>query len=309
MTHTTLRQPPAAFRLSAAFRSAIAGAVICAVTAFANGADELSIAEQLYSQHLDVSYRNPSSIGAAYFPETVFGSYGTTDVVEAYADLCVFTFDDFLLGRLDLWAFARVTGFIENPEMTSLPDALIHAGLDLGHTLRFDNGWSSEMRVAPSISSDIAEPKFGCLLTFNLYFAADPTLSFKIGGTYRPGWDVEYMPNAGIVWQPAEELRVEAGVPKSKITLLGNYMISPFATFEWRNVTYGLSGKEGIPKELTAEEMFVTAGIALCPMRTWTLTGEYGKFSRRKIGASVAENTTVELSKDSFFRVMLRSEF
>ncbi|MCL1909996.1 MAG: hypothetical protein FWG05_03565 [Kiritimatiellaeota bacterium] len=264
---------------------------------------------ELYSQHLDAPRRNPYSYGGSYLPKTSFGTYGTTDVVEVSADLRIFKFDNFLLGTIDLWGFGRAMGFIENPDMSSLPDALIEAGLDLGLAWRSEIGWSLEVRAAPGMYSDIAAPAFGCPLTLNLYFCADPTLSFQIGGTYRPGWGIPFMPNAGVAWQPVDEIRVEAGVPRSKLTLFGDYMISPFATFEWRNTTYGLSGKDEIPDNLTYEEMFLTAGISFCPMRTWSLTGEYGKFLHRHLNADVVEDSNIDLSRDSFFRVMLKSEF
>ena len=265
----------------------------------------------LFSQHLDTPRLSAYTYGGAYIPETVFGPYGTSDVIEVSFDFRLFKYDDFLAGTIDLRAFGRVTGFLSNPEMSNLPDALLQVGLDLGMAWRFDNGWSTEIRAAPGIYSDAVAPAFGIPATLNFYFAVNPQLSIQLGGTIRAGWDIPFMPNIGIAWQPADEIRIEAGVPKSKITLFGDWMLSPFATFEWRNTTYALDQdiEKLVPEDLTLDEMLVTAGIAFCPMRTWTLTAEYGKFIQRELSADVSEDTSIDLSKESIIRIMIKGEF
>jgi len=271
--------------------------------------DEFDIAAFFHSQHLDENRRHPFSLGVSFSPETEFEQYGTADIGELAAEFRVLRLDKILYGNFDLWVFARGTAFLNNPDMTNLPDVLLQAGVDLGMWWRFDNGWSWEIRTAPGIYSDIASPAFGAPLTLNSYFCADPTLSFQIGATFRQNWKNIIMPNLGVAWQPVEEIRIEAGIPRSKITLFNNYYISPFATFEWRNDTYTLSGKGDVPHELTYEEIALTAGVAVSPMLAWSLTAEYGVYLHRQISASVKENTTVEMSKNNFFRFMFKSEF
>ena len=267
------------------------------------------LSEDLYSQHLDVP-RHPAYIYSGLFsPETQFGPYGKTDIAEAFFDFNLFKDDDFLMGYIDLHMFAGLTYFLENPDMSNLPDALLAAGIDLGMCWRFQNGWSMEVRAAPGIYSDITTPKFGVPLTLNYYFAVDPTLSIQLGGTLRPGWDIPLIPNVGIAWQPNEELRLELGVPKTRITFLPEYMISPFAAFEWRDTTYGMSGKDGVPDSLTLDDMMISGGLTICPMRTWTLSAEYGKFLQRELSASVAEDNAIKLSKEVFFRICIKGEF
>ena len=241
----------------------------------------------------------------------MFGPYGTSDVIEVGIDIRLFKIEEFLAGALDARLFARATGFLDNPEMSNLPDALLGAGIDIGMAWRFINGWSTEIRVAPGIYSDIAAPAFGIPATLNFYYAATPHLSLQLGGTVRPGWDIPFMPNVSLAWQPSDELRIEAGVPRSQITLLTDYMISPFATFEWRNTTYALEKDEtkGTPEDLTLDEMLLTAGVAFSPLKNWTITAEYGAFLQRELSADVSENTALELSKESFIRVAIKGRF
>ena len=266
------------------------------------------ILAQLHSQHLDEPRRAPQSYTAIYSPKTAFEGYGETDVGEFAVDLRLVDLD-YGFGRFDLRLFGHATAFFENPDMSNLPDALLEAGADLGFNIRFDNGWSWEIRAAPGVYSDVVAPAFGIPLTLNSYFAADPTLSFQIGATYRHDWAVPVVPNLGVAWQPAEEVRIEAGIPKSKLTLFGNYAISPFATFEWRSITYAMSGKDGAPKDLTFEDMIMTAGVSISPLLTWSVSAEIGTYLHRHLSASVSENTTVHMSKENFFRFAIKTDF
>ncbi len=265
--------------------------------------------EDLYSQHLDANVRPVYAYGGAYTSDTEFGPYGITDIVEANLEFRLFKFDEFLGGRFDAWLSGHLMYFIDNPGIDALPDALIDSGIDVGQTWRFVNGWSTEFRVAPGIYSDITSPDFSIPITLNFYFAVNPQLSIKLGGTYRPNWDIPVMPNVGLAWQPVEMFRLEAMLPKSKVELFPGYMISLFGTFEWRNVTYTLSDEPGMPDALTLDDMLVTAGVGLCPFGDYTITGEIGTFVQREMSADVDENEAFDLSKEQFIRVMLKGSF
>ncbi len=108
--------------------------------------------------------------------ETEFGPYGATDMAEVDLEFRLFRFDEFLWGSFDAWVDAHAIGFIENPDMDALPDAVVDAALDIGQHWRFVNGWSTEVRAAPGIYSDVADPAFGVPVTLNFYFAVNPDL-------------------------------------------------------------------------------------------------------------------------------------
>ena len=266
--------------------------------------------DDLYSQHLDAEVRDIYAYGASYVSETQFGPYGATDIVDAELEFRMFKFDGFLWGTFDAWVNAHGMYFLENPDMESLPDAIIDANFDIGQTWRFVTGWSTEIRAAPGIYSDITSPAFSMPLTLNFYYAFHPQLSVQLGGTFRSGWDIPVMPNVGLAWQPHDVFRLEAGVPKSTISLFPRHILSVFGTFEWRNVTYALDDEEaGSPEDMTLDDMLVTAGVALCPLGDYSLTAEVGKFIQRELSADVAENNAIDLSKEQFIRVMINGGF
>ena len=265
--------------------------------------------DDLYSQHLDANVRNVYSYGAAYVGETQFGPYGVTDMVDADLEFRLFKFDEFLGGKFDAWGTGHLIYFIENPGMGSLPDGLIDASLDVGQTWRFVTGWSTEFRAAPGIYSDVTAPSFGIPVTINFYYAFCPELSLQLGATYRPDWDFPVIPNIGFAWQPFDAFRLEAMCPRSRVVLFPGYILSFFGTYEWRNITYTLSGDDGGPEDITLDDMFVTAGAALTPFGDYSLVGEYGVFIERELSADVAENNAIDLSKESFIRVMIKGSF
>jgi hypothetical protein len=266
--------------------------------------------QDLYSQHLDADRHPVYTFGVMYTKDTEFGSFGMTDMVEANLEYRLFRFDNFLWGSIDAWAVAHGIYFIDNPGMKAIPDCLLDAGIDLGVWWRFVNGWSTEFRAMPGIFSDITEPAFGIPLTFNMYYAFDPTLSLKLGATYRPGWDIPVMPSLGIAWEPVDVFRLEAMLPKSKVTLFPNHMVSFFGTFEWRNITYALDDSDpAMPDKLTLDDMMISAGVALSPMRDYSIVGEYGMFVGRELSADVETDRAIDLSKEPFFRIMIQGSF
>ena len=264
----------------------------------------------LFSQHLDAKRRPVYSYGGGYVAETEFGTYGVTDMAEANLEFRLFRFDNFLWGHFDAWVVGHGIYFIDNPGMEAIPDGLIDAGIDVGLWWRFVNGWSTEIRAMPGVFSDVTQPTFGIPITLNAYYAFNPQLSLKLGATYRPGWDIPVMPSAGIAWEPVDFLRVEAMLPKSKITLFPDHVLSFFGTFEWRNVTYALSDDDpSMPDKLTLDDMLVTGGVALSPMGDYSIVGEYGVFIARELSADVEKDKAIDLSEESFIRVMLQGSF
>ena len=264
----------------------------------------------LFSQHLDAKRRPVYSYGGGYVAETEFGTYGVTDMAEANLEFRLFRFDYFLWGHLDAWVVGHGIYFIDNPGMEAIPDGLIDAGIDVGLWWRFVNGWSAEIRAMPGVFSDVTQPTFGIPITLNAYYAFNPQLSLKLGATYRSGWDIPVMPSAGIAWEPVDLFRVEAMLPKSKITLFPDHVLSFFGTFEWRNVTYALSDEEpSMPDKLTLDDMLITGGVALSPMGDYSIVGEYGMFISRELSADVEKDRAIDLSEESFIRVMLQGSF
>lgn len=262
----------------------------------------------LYSQHLD--FGSPSyCFSAAYQTDTEFGPYGTTDIIEGDVALNLGQIDGILYGSLGVLANAHAFYFVDNPNMSSLPDSLMDAYLEPYFLIRFMEGWSWRFAARPGIYSDTTAPEFGVPILVEAYFAASPAVSFVIGGQYRPGWDIPFIPNVGVIFGYEDLLRVELGCPRSRIDLFPTHILSFFAEGEWSNVTYALDDGNGVPEDLTWDEIKVSAGASLRILGTWVVTGEIGTYLERELSADVAENHAMDLSKEPFVRVSLSSSF
>ena len=262
----------------------------------------------LYSLHLDVA--RPSYVFSGSFQtDTQFGPYGSTDIAEGEAFFDFGKIDGILWGTFGLTGHAHGLYFIDNPNMSSLPDGLVDAYVEPSFVIRFTNGWSWRVAAQPGLYSDVTGPSFGCPASVEAYFAASPAFSIVLGGTIRPGWDIPFVPTVGLRFSYEDMLRIELGCPRSRIDLFPGYILSFFAQGEWSNITYGLEGKNGIPEDLTWDEIRVSAGASLRILGTWIVTGEIGTFLERELSADVAENHAMDLSKEPFVRISVSSSF
>lgn len=278
---------------------------LLSLSAVSGRSDELP---DLFSLHLDVE--RPSYVfSGAFQSDTQFGPYGATDIAEAEAFFDFGKIDGILWGTFGLTGHAHGLYFVDNPGMNSLPDGLVDAYVEPSFTIRFVNGWSWRFAAQPGLYSDVTEPSFGCPVSVNAYFAASPDFSIVLGGTVRPGWDIPFIPTVGLRFSYEDMVRIELGCPRSRIDLFPGYVLSFFAQGEWTNVTYALEGKNGIPEDLTWDEIRVSAGASLRILGTWIVTGEIGTYLEREISADVAENNAMDLSKEPFIRVSVSSSF
>ncbi len=278
---------------------------LLSLSAVSGRSDELP---DLFSLHLDVE--RPSYVfSGAFQSDTQFGPYGATDIAEAEAFFDFGKIDGILWGTFGLTGHAHGLYFVDNPGMNSLPDGLVDAYVEPSFTIRFVNGWSWRVAAQPGLYSDVTEPSFGCPVSVNAYFAASPDFSIVLGGTVRPGWDIPFIPTVGLCFSYEDMVRIELGCPRSRIDLFPGYVLSFFAQGEWTNVTYALEGKNGIPEDLTWDEIRVSAGASLRILGTWIVTGEIGTYLERELSADVAENNAMDLSKEPFIRVSVSSSF
>lgn len=270
----------------------------------------LSFAEiDLTSQHLDIE-ESSFFLRGMLTTETEFGSYGKTDVAEGEIGFSLGKIDGFLWGTLGLRGDAHAYWFLDNPGLDAVPDALLDLSITPCYTIRFMTGWSFAFSASPGIYSDPENPAFSCPFTINSYFAACPELSFLIGATFRPGWDIGFMPNLGLAWQPDEKFRLVLGCPESRIDIFPGHIVSFFGTVKWRNVTYALDDEiKGLPDSLTMDDIYATGGVSLRWFGSWYLMGEVGTFLERELSADVNKDKAIKLSKEPFVRISLQSVF
>lgn len=258
--------------------------------------------EELVCQTLDAQNHPLSFATATFSPEAQFGDFGKAATFEFEGAWRMFAFEEFLAGYLEGSLDARFLSYLSNPDMSALPDVATHLALDLSPSWRFVNGWSMEWRVAPGIYSDIAAPQFNCPTTLNFHYAVTPQLGGLGGLTVRPGWDLPVMPNLGLAWQPNPAFRLEAMLPRSQVVLSPFEAFAVFGTLEWRNFDFALDDEEGGPEAYTVDEWLATAGLAIGMDPDNRLTVEFGTYLGRELSADVAENSTVEISKEWLLR-------
>lgn len=268
-----------------------------------------SAGDGIYWQHLDPQ-PVPFAFGGLYTADTEFEGYGKTDMVEGFLDINFVPIEDFLFGELELGLRAHGYGFIDNPDMKAVPDALLAASVNAAYVIRFDNGWAWRIWGRPGVYSDPSAPAFGCPAGLSLYFAATDDFCIELGAAVRPGWDIPVIPNVGFKFRPSDLLELEVGCPKSRLVLFPDHILSFFATLEWRNTTYMLDDEDKhLPDKLTMDDLPVSAGVSLRILGRLTVAGEIGTFLEREISADVAKDKGVDMSKDPFVRVTIGSVF
>ena len=266
-------------------------------------------ADGLYWQHLDPK-PVPFTLGGMFSEDVEFKGYGKTDMVEGFLSVNFEPVDGFLWGELELGVWAHAYGFIDNPDMEAVPDALLDASFDVAYAVRFDNGWAWRLSARPGVYSDPSAPAFGCPAGLSFFFCPTDELSFEIGGTFRPGWDIPVIPNVGLKYRPSDVFELELACPKSHVVLFPEHILSVFATVEWRNATYGLDDDDKtMPDELTMDDVLATAGVSLRVLGRFAITGEIGTFLEREMSADVEKDNALDLSKEPFVRVAFTGLF
>lgn len=261
------------------------------------------IPAELFSQTLDAHVHPLSCLLLTLTPESDFGTFGEAATLELEGALRIFAFEEFLGGYLEGAFNLRLLGYLDNPGLEALPDVAAHLALDLVTSWRFWNGWSLELRAAPGLYSDIAEPQFNCLATVNLHYTVHPTLAFLGGVTVRPDWDLPVFPNVGLAWQPHEVFRVEAMLPRSRVLLSPFRGLALFGTLEWRNFDFALQDEPGFPEAFTVDEWLATAGIAVGTGEDTRLTAEFGTYLSRELRADVVSDSTVPIAEEWLVRI------
>jgi len=264
---------------------------------------------EVFSQTLDADEHPLSFASLTFVPESQFGDYGKSSTLEFESALRLFAFEEFLAGYLEGFARARLYSFLSSADISALPDVAAHLAFELAVSWRFVNRWSLELRAAPGMYSDISAPDFNCPATINLHYAFSPTLAGVAGVTLRSGWDLPVMPQIGLAWEPADFFRIEAMLPRSRVMLAPFEVLTLFAALEWRNFDFELDDKPGMPEAITINEWTASAGLSIKVTDHSRLVLEGGTFLVRELKAKVAENSTLDLSKEPFFRLGWQGTF
>ena len=237
-------------------------------------------------QILDGSSDSVYSLGLAFVPESRLSGHDEMRIAEFDGACELGYFRDVWLGDIDVSLDLDGKVFFSSGGI-QLPDQLVVLAADVGWTWRYVNGSALQVRAAPGIYSDIEELSFRSfdmplsaagVMTFNPYISA------TVGLQLRPGFERIFMPIVGLVWGPADWLRVEATLPEAKAICHWNDVWSTYVGWAWESMTYTIREKGDFDrKKMTMENYRTTIGASYAVSDALRVIGEIGALSERTI--------------------------
>lgn len=271
---------------------------------------EDSYSDKAFSQWFDNNISPQFFLRAGLIEETQFGLYGKTDIGILDFKCRIFDAVDFLPGAtLDLWVFGDGLYFFDNPNIQYFPDSLISTGVDVGLWWRFANGFSWEFRCAPGIYSETSAAKFSYTGSINLHYTWSEEICFLLGIMYRPDWDIELFPCAGLLWQPNDSVRLLLGVPQTRVDLLPRHIVNFFGIISWNNTTYWLDSNKNNVETLTLDAVRASIGATLTLFDDLELTAEFGTHFHNEFKSEGIGKETIDLDNSTFIRASIGNHF
>jgi hypothetical protein len=238
-----------------------------------------------YCQILDSPSEAMCEVGTTLLPDSRFGDYGSSTLLELEGRWEFAYLRDIARGDVDVDLRVLTTLFFGSAGL-QLPDQLAKIAVDAGWTRRCENGFSFVVRAAPGIYSDIEKIALDVLfmpVSCTIIRAFSPELSGKAGLEIRPGFDRTIMPLVGIAWEAREDIRLEAQLPKSRLVYFMEKDLYAHAALEWRNTSYRLREKGSYDRDMmTIEDFRLSFGLTHRMSDELHITGEIGRcFDRR----------------------------
>ncbi len=223
------------------------------------------------------------------------------------ADLLYFR--EVLLGDLDIrLRFQSVIPL--NGGGLKLPDQLLAVSLDNRWTWRYVNDTAFQWRFEPGFYSALESLSLESLampMTFAGIKTIDSTLSAVAGISLRLGFEREFMPVAGVVWQPTTDFRLEAMVPESHII----YYVRPgwglYARWAWESMTYRLPDDSHARTRITFESKRLALGLTREINPEFRVGGELGVVNGREI--EFGRGGTADVDPTAYLRVGISGAF
>jgi hypothetical protein len=194
-------------------------------------------------------------------------------------------FREVLLGDLDIrMQFQSVVPL--NDAGLKLPDQLLMVAFDNRWTWRYVNDTAFQWRFEPGFYSaldSLSLESFAMPMTFTGIRTIDSSLAAVAGVAVRFGFEREFMPVAGVVWQPSPIFRLEALLPESRLVyhVLPEWAVQ--ARWAWESVTYQLPDDRDERKRVTFESTLVAIGLTREITPELRMTGELGLLNGREI--------------------------
>jgi len=191
-----------------------------------------------------------------YIPDSIVQRAGETTVTELGANWNLAYFRDVLPGDIDV-AFHMETFWFGDDVHGLLPDQLAKLAFDVGYTQRLRDGIALQGRIYPGYYGDFEEFGFDALfMPFSVAVISsfDPQASWILGLDVRPSFQQVVMPRVGIAYEASKALRIEAGLPDSRITCFISDSFSLNTGFEWNNTSFAMDDSTEDPRDLATVE-------------------------------------------------------
>jgi len=260
-------------------------AVAAAALAMQAAADDYTV-EPPYCQILDGTRTPVYRVALGYTTAERFEGYDRSGLLELDADWQGAYFRDILWGNIDT-AFGLRTALILDSVGLQLPDQLVGLWLRGRWTLRTIEGTAFRVGARPGLYSD-AEELSGDGLYVPFHLAAiqsfSPELSGIVGVEVRPGFDREFFPIAALAWQPSPLVRVEVGVPESRLEWSVAQYWTAHAGFLWNNETFALREKGDYDRQsITVEDYTGSVGVSYAVSDSVSIRFDLGRRWHRSV--------------------------
>lgn len=267
---------------------------------------------QILDRHIANSYEALFEV----VPESDFDDYGETGLVEFGAKWReVLFYRDILMADIDMDIGLNTILFFRSAGL-KLPDQLLELSADVGWTWRYVNGTALQFRLMPGVYTDIEKIDSDSLfLPFSLagVYSFHPSISGIAGLGIRAGFEREVMPILGIEWEMAEWLRLEAGLPESRLTCLFDRYWRGYLGMDWRSDTFSLSEDSSFDRDtITLEDFHAYLGVSYSLTDEVQLIGEIGTVYNRSVefGRQVeGVDDSVDVDKQIFLRMGVGGPF
>ena len=266
----------------------------------------------LYSPFLDPQIEPRRWLSVMYVPGAeAERSLEELSVAEVEVSLGLARWRNVLSGDLDVDLRLKSIFFADDAGFAILPTALIELPLEIEWTWRFLSGGSLQLGMRPGTYAAVDALGDGLSIPFKgaFYYAVTPSFSWLLGVEIRPGWDLIAMPLVGVAWEPADFFRLTLAAPQST-ALIQLGPVGLYGTAAWRNTSYGMSGDDGEPDQLTIEDLLLGAGLQIAFSDSFHLGLEGGLLINRTL---LAEDDTaadkIDIDDSPYFRITFGGAF
>lgn len=263
-------------------------------------------------QILDKPLEHLYEIGVSYVPDSRFEGYGKSDVLELDADWAFGYIKDFGGGEMDFSLFVQDIMFLDSADL-NLPSQVGKVVLDSGFTLRNPSGTAVQIRLLPGLYADldrIDTDSFYVPVSFALIRAFRPDLSGRAGLDIRPGFRRLFMPIVGLAWKISDGVRLDAGLPQTKLQWAIAENLETYLALEWENTSFDLGRADHTGDDrLTIDDISAYWGMQYRVSDSLQFKGEIGNVFNRSVEFDQDPDSKIDVQSALFVRFAVGAPF